>query len=106
MMAAKKTTPIATLLATKAKDLIGGQLTDERRREIIAYLQNPAAGRADWEKIRGVLISENMRRGTLWQAVLYVDPKCPVADDGGYFPAPFTLARAIRAVLEPGEKKR
>lgn len=105
MTAALKQISVAELLATRAQTLIG-PIPEAGQAAIMAYLLNPAPTREAWKFIRCMLISSNIRRGTLWQAIAYVDNSCPVGDSVDYVPDPFTVARAIRAVLDPREPPR
>ncbi len=95
------------LLAKKARTTLGNPISDDHRRAIIEYVNNPAPTAADWDRIHCVKLAPSMRSGTLWQGVRLVDPTFPrevrydLATNTKWprVPAPFTVALAVRALL-------
>lgn len=84
-----------------------GPLSPEIRARIIAYLSAPSED--GWSDIAGIIVAPSIRRGSLWQAVMAVDPtfpnEGPVTDRRGKrlrgwsrIPDAVLLARAIRNV--------
>lgn len=84
-----------------------GPLDRKIRARIVAFLSAPTE--AGWDDIAGIIIAPSLRRGSLWQAVMAVDPtfpnEGPATDSRGKrvrgwsrIPDALLLARAIRHI--------
>lgn len=84
-----------------------GPLDPKIRARIRAYLAAPSE--AGWDDIAGIIIAPSLRCGSLWQAVMAVDPtfpnEGPVTNSRGRrvrgwarIPDALLLARAIRRI--------
>jgi hypothetical protein len=89
-------------LLDRAENLFG-RLDGNIRNRIKAYCDNPTPD--SWDDIQGIIVTRR-HMGTIWQAVLEIDPTFPhvgrttdakgrVIEEWNRIPAPFTVLRAI-----------
>lgn len=98
---------LETLLKREARTHVGNPIPDQNRRMILDYVNSPCPSEDDWDRIASISICPSMRRGTLWQGVLLVDPDFPTEArfdpetriKWERIPSPFTVARAVRRLL-------
>jgi hypothetical protein len=71
-----------------------GRISDDKKKDILAYLNRPAQAR--WLDIRGYVVTGS---GTLWQAWCACDLTAPRSGNRG-FPSLDVLLRAIRSAVD------
>ncbi|MBC8742760.1 hypothetical protein F6X40_40495 [Paraburkholderia sp. UCT31] len=76
-----------------------GSVSEEYKRKILAYLNNPS--HEAWQEIRGYIVTNT---GTLWQAWCAYNPEAPRSGNVGY-PSKDELTEALRAFVRERDKE-
>ncbi len=78
-----------------------GKLSPAIRARFQAFFADPTE--ANWDAIHAIVINPgSMRRATIWQMVVCIDPNFPIARAiGGWYQVPtvFTVMRALREAV-------
>ena len=95
-------------LLSKARNF-RGPLDPEAKKKLAAYMANPDPSKQEWDSIAHMIIKHgSLRRATVWQAVIGVDPTFDRALPSGAktaedrwrrVPDGFTVARAVARAL-------
>lgn len=90
-----------------ATNFAGRPISAQHRAAIGRFLLEPTE--RNWDAIYSIIIAPSMRRGTIWQAVLAIDPTFPTIMPGPNWlrvPDAMLVARAIREATLAKETAR
>lgn len=90
-----------TTFLDHATNFVGSPLSERSRTLIGRFLLDPSE--SNWDAIYSIVVARSMRRGTIWQAVLAIDPTFPTSKPDPHWtriPDAMLVARAIKEATQ------